>query len=89
MRPLSLFLMTLFVLLQYKLWFGDMNLRQWWHVEQNLHHQQEKNKQLVARNKALKANIQELKQGSQALEEEARYNLGMIKEEEAYYQFSE
>lgn len=49
-------------------------------------HEQENNK-LAARNRALEADISELKRGDQALEEQARYELGMIKANEIYYQF--
>lgn len=49
-------------------------------------HEQDNN-QLVLRNKALEADIKELKAGNQALEEQARHELGMIKESEIYYQF--
>lgn len=45
------------------------------------------NDKLAARNKALEADIKELKSGDQALEEQARYELGMIKQNEVYYQF--
>lgn len=49
-------------------------------------HEQENDK-LVVRNRALEADIKELKSGDQALEEQARHELGMIKQNEVYYQF--
>ena len=40
----------------------------------------------MARNQAVEADIAELKSGEQALEERARYDLGMVKQGEIYYQ---
>ena len=87
MRPLLIILVIVLVLLQNKLWFGEGNLIQWVTLEKKLQEHEKENTQLAQRNKALEANIKELKSGDQALEEEARYELGMIKEKEIYYQF--
>lgn len=73
--------------LQYKLWFGDGSVHEWFVLEKRLTAQDEENKQLAARNQALEADIMELKSGDQALEEQARQEMGMIKEGEVYYQF--
>lgn len=87
MRPIYIILIITLILLQHKLWLGDGNLIQWVNLENKLADHREENNKLAARNKALEANIKELKIGEQALEEEARYELGMIKENEVYYQF--
>lgn len=87
MRPVFIILIIALVVLQHKLWLGDGNLIQWINLEKKLDDHQQKNKKLAARNKALEADIKELKSGDQALEEQARYELGMIKEDEIYYQF--
>lgn len=81
----------LFILLglQYKLWLGDGSLLQWWALEGQLAEQQKENKKLLARNRALEADVMELKSGEQALEEQARFELGMVKEGEVYYHFVE
>lgn len=89
MRPVYIVLIIALVVLQHKLWLGDGNIIQWVSLQQKLKEHQEENERLAARNKALEADIQELKSGDQALEEQARYELGMIKEEEVYYQFVE
>ncbi|GGI82919.1 cell division protein FtsB [Legionella impletisoli] len=73
--------------LQYKLWLGDGSIVQWVALEKQLAHQKEENKKLSARNRALEADVMELKSGDQALEERARYELGMVKDGEDYYHF--
>ena len=87
MRAIVIFLIVALVGLQYKLWLGDGSIRQWIHVEKKLDEQEEMNRALLTRNHALEADIEELKSGDQALEEQARYELGMVKEGETYYQF--
>jgi len=89
MRPVYIVLIIALVVLQHKLWLGDGNIIQWVNLQQKLREHQEENDRLATRNKALEADIQELKNGDQALEEQARYELGMVKEDEVYYQFVE
>ena len=72
--------------LQYKLWLGEDSLLQWIRLDKKLDDQTDENKKLVARNQAVEADIAELKSGEQALEERARYDLGMVKQGEIYYQ---
>ncbi len=87
MRPIFIILIIALVVLQHKLWLGDGNLIQWVNLEKKLEEHQHENNKLAARNRALEADVKELKNGDQALEEQARYELGMIKEQEVYYQF--
>jgi cell division protein FtsB len=89
MRPIFIVLIIALVVLQHKLWLGDGSIIQWVGQQQKLKEHQQENSKLAARNKALAADIKELKSGDQALEEQARYELGMVKENEAYYQFVE
>jgi cell division protein FtsB len=87
MRPVFIILIIALVVLQHKLWLGDANVIQWIALKEKLAEHEQENDRLVARNKALEADIQELKSGEQALEEQARFELGMIKQDEVYYQF--
>lgn len=87
MRPVFIILIISLVVLQHKLWLGDGNLIQWVALQEKLADHEQENNKLVARNKALEADIKELKSGDQALEEQARHELGMIKVDEVYYQF--
>jgi cell division protein FtsB len=86
MRSIVIFLLLALIGLQYKLWVGDGSVLQWFRLEQKLAAEQQENKRLVARNFAVEADILELKSGEQALEEQARFELGMIKDGEVYYQ---
>ena len=86
MRPIIILLILALISLQYKLWLGDGNVIQWQRLEQKLMMQEQENKKLAARNRIIEADILELKSGDQALEEQARNELGMIKRGEVYYQ---
>ena len=87
MRTIVLILILTLTGLQYKLWVGDDSIHAWRDLQQKIVVQTTENKKLEQRNHALEADIIELKTGEQALEEQARYELGMIKQEETYYQF--
>lgn len=89
MKSIVFFLVILLLALQYKLWLGDGSLPQWLHLEEKLAAQEAQNQKLAIRNQAIEADIVELQSGEQALEEEARTELGMVKEDEIYYQFLE
>ena len=82
-------LITLLVLLQYKLWVGDGSLAEVLDLYQQVEMQKDENRQLRERNQALEAEVQDLKQGLEAIEERAREELGMIKDDETFYQIIE
>lgn len=87
MRSIFIALIIALLGLQYKLWLGDGGINQRLELEKKVQRQTELNKQIANRNKAIEADITELKTGEQALEEQARYELGMVKNNETYYQF--
>lgn len=87
MRSIIIILILALIGLQYKLWLGDGSVSQWINLEKKLAIQGQENKKLAARNRAIEADILELKSGDQALEEQARSELGMVKNNEVYYQF--
>ena len=58
-------------------------------VKARIAEQSEQNQKLQARNEQLKAEVADLKQGLEAIEERARTELGMIKEGETFYQLVE
>lgn len=89
MRLILFVLILAFTGLQYKLWLGDGSILQWKHLETKITAQKTENDAIVSRNRAIEADILELKSGDQALEEQARYELGMVKNDEVYYQFVE
>lgn len=88
MRAIVIFLIIVCVGLQYKLWLSDSSVAQWIEIQKKLAYQDDKNKEAAARNRALEADIIELKSSDQALEEQARSELGMIQQDEVYYHFA-
>ncbi len=89
MRKLILFLVILLVYLQYRLWLGDGGLLELWDVHQEVEAQREENALLRERNEALNAQVLDLKQGQDAIEERAREDMGMVKQGETFYQVVE
>jgi cell division protein FtsB len=86
MRWFSAALIALLVLLQYPLWLGKGGWLRVWHVSRQLEQQQESNHALEVRNASLDAEVRDLKQGYDAIEERARFELGMIRENEVFVQ---
>ena len=86
MKALTLIFVLLIALLQYPLWLGKGSWLRVWNVNQQISTQKEKNKVLKQRNETLSAEVRDLKQGNAAIEERARSELGMIKEDEVFYQ---
>ncbi len=89
MRWLVWLLVLLLVLLQYRLWVGDGSLAEVWDLYRRVEAQKQENQRLRERNQALEAEVQDLKQGLEAIEERAREELGMIKDGEIFYQVIE
>lgn len=87
MRFIIVCLVLILVGLQYKLWVSEDSLPRWFVLNKKLTAQLDENKKLFLRNQAMEADISELKSGEQALEERARHDLGMVRENETYYQF--
>ncbi|QLH43619.1 MAG: cell division protein FtsB [Coxiellaceae bacterium] len=88
MRILVFLLVALLIGLQYLLWFGDGGLVQVWRQQRAIAAITTDNEQLLQRNNILQADVQDLKQGQEAIEERARNDLGMIKQNETFYQFN-
>lgn len=86
MRLLIAVLIILLVVLQYKLWVGQGGYFDVRRLEQELTAQRSNNEQLLERNRALQAEVKDLKKGLAAIEERAREELGMIREGETFYQ---
>jgi len=86
MRLIILCLAVLVVLIQYPLWLGKGGWLTVWDMRQQLAEAKEKNDALRARNAKLDSEVQDLKDGTGAIEERARYELGMIKDNEIFVQ---
>ncbi|EGQ7931785.1 cell division protein FtsB [Vibrio vulnificus] len=85
MRLFILVLTLLFGWLQYTLWFGKNGVSDYYTIETDIEAQQLVNTKLQARNSEMYAEIDDLKQGLDAIEERARHELGMLKEGETFY----
>jgi cell division protein FtsB len=86
MRLVALALMVLIVLIQGPLWFGKGGWPRVWELNSQIQAQREVNVRLAARNAALDADVADLKRGYEAIEERARVELGMIKQDEIFFQ---
>jgi cell division protein FtsB len=89
MKVLILALAILTLLLQYKLWFADGGIGDVKQLEKKINVQTAENNQLAEHNRLLAAEVDNLKQGNEAIEERARTELGMIKDDEVFYQIVE
>jgi cell division protein FtsB len=86
LKALTLIFVVLIALLQYPLWLGKGSWLRVWDLNRQISEQQEKNNTLNARNETLNAEVLDLKSGRAAVEERARSELGMIKQDEVFYQ---
>jgi cell division protein FtsB len=86
MRAATLILVVLLLLLQYPLWLGKGSWLKVWDLNRQVEAQQQVNQQTKTRNALLDAEVRDLKQGTAAIEERARSELGMIKRDEVFYQ---
>lgn len=86
MRWLTLILVLAIAALQYPLWFGKGSWLRVWDVGQQISAQKSRNMALKTRNASMDAEVRDLKQGYEAIEERARSELGMIKRDEVFFQ---
>ncbi len=86
MKLVTLALIALIALLQHPLWLGKGSWLRVWEVDRQMQAQRETNQKLALRNAALDAEVRDLKQGLDAIEERARSELGMIKRDEIFFQ---
>lgn len=86
MKLLTLSLLSLIAVLQYQLWYGKSNWITVWHLEDQVKIERQVNRDLQSRNIVLEAEVNDLKQGFDAIEERARSELGMVKHDEIFFQ---
>ena len=89
MKILAAILVSLIVLIQIPLWLGKGGWLRAWQLEETVSREKEKNAQLERRNAGLAAEVKDLKTGTDAVEERARYELGMVKKDEVFYQVAD
>ncbi len=86
MRLLTITLVALLALIQYPLWLGKGGWLRVNDLDRKLTAQQTVNAELKTRNASLEAEVKDLKTGTEAIEERARYELGMVKKDEVFVQ---
>lgn len=86
MRLIALALATLLLLIQFPLWLGKGGWLRVWELDRQVAAVQAKNQGLKERNAKLDSEVQDLKNGTAAVEERARFELGMIKKDEIFVQ---
>lgn len=89
MRWPVLVLVALLIVLQYPLWLGKGGWLRAWEVERQLQAQKEENRRLEQRNAGLEAEVRDLKAGYDAIEERARFELGLVRPDEVFVQIPE
>jgi cell division protein FtsB len=85
-RWLAVGLLVVFALLQHPLWLGKGGWLRVWDVDRQLQQQRETNEKLARRNAGMDAEVRDLKQGYDAIEERARFEVGMVKQDEVFVQ---
>ncbi len=86
MRVVTYILLSLLLLLQYPLWLGKGSWLKVWDMGRQVEAQKQINEQTQKRNAALDAEVRDLKSGTDAIEERARSELGMVKQREIFFQ---
>ena len=89
MRALAAIIGALILLIQIPLWFGKGGWFRAWDLDRQVEAAKDKNGKLEQRNAGLAAEVKDLKTGTDAVEERARYELGMVKKDEVFYQVAD
>jgi cell division protein FtsB len=87
MKILGAVFVALIVLIQYPLWLGKGGWLRAWDMDRQVEAQKARNLQLEIRNAALAAEVKDLKQGTEAIEERARQEMGMLRPDEIFFQY--
>lgn len=84
-RLLAILVVLLLFLTQYRLWWGENGLYEFWQTQELVSNLEESNQRLQKRNSRLDAQVQDLKRGLDAVAERARFDLGMIGKKETFF----
>ncbi|MAA63546.1 MAG: cell division protein FtsB [Alteromonadaceae bacterium] len=85
MKVLWAVMAVFIVVLQVRLWIGEGSFAQVWQLQQKIGVQQAENAKLANRNERLYAEVRNLRSGQGAIEERARMNMGLIREDETFF----
>ena len=86
MKITPIVLMLLIMILQWALWFGKDGVIDLWEARKVVEYVQKQSETLTQRNNALKAEVLDLQNGLEAVEERARSELGLVKQNETFIQ---
>ncbi len=89
MRVMAVLLGALLVLIQYPLWLGKGGWMRVWELDRQVQLQAANNHRLGERNAGLESEVRDLREGLLAVEERARYELGMVRPDEVFVQYNE
>ena len=87
-RPVPLILLSLLLLLQLQLWFGRGSIPDVWRLRQQYNTQLQLNAQAEQSNERLRAELRDLRDGLEMVEERARFEIGMVKANEIFVQIA-
>lgn len=85
MKLLWTTMVVVILLLQVRLWVGEGSFAQVWALEKSIAEQREENADLATRNERLYAEVRNLRNEQGAVEERARMNLGLIRDDETFF----
>ena len=89
MKLLAITLTALLALIQYPLWLGKGGWLRVWELDRQVTAARQGNRELADRNAALEGEVRDLRTGLHAVEERARYELGMVRPDEVFIQFND
>lgn len=84
-RFLSVLVVLLLLMTQFRLWWGENGLLEYWQTKALVSDLETNNQKLQKRNARLNAEVQDLKSGLDAVAERARFDLGMIGKNETFF----
>ena len=86
-KSIIIVMILIIAILQYKLWLSPEGMSHVWQLKHQVQNQETKNQAFTDQNTALEAEVTDLKHGQDAIEERARQDLGMVKQDEVFYRF--
>lgn len=89
MKKLSAIFVALLAALQWRLWLGDGGVAEIARQARQIDEMREEIETIKTRNRMMRAEVEDLRQGTEALEERARTTLGMIREGEVLFRIIE
>ncbi len=87
-RPVPIILLTLLVVLQLQLWFGRGSIPDVWRLRQQVQTQLALNSQAELKLDRMRAELRDLRDGMEMVEERARFEIGMVKPNEIFVQIA-